>query len=241
MVLEGKTALDESMITGEPLPVEKGVGDKVTGGTLNTTGSFVMEAEHVGSETVLVAHRADGRRRAAQPRSDSGAGGQGVRLLCSGGAGRGRADVHWVGVAWPGTALRLRHRQRRRRAHHRVPVRPWTRHADVGHGRRRARGASRGVDSQRRSHRGHGEGHDRCRGQNRHADRRQTSTDTSPARRRVQCGGTAARRRLRRTEQRASAGDRHRSGRKGAWPQARIRHRFQLLHGRRRRRQGGQP
>src|SRR6185369_17052725 len=52
-VVQGQTALDESMLTGEPLPVEKGVGDKVTGGTLNTTGSFVMRAEHVGSETVL--------------------------------------------------------------------------------------------------------------------------------------------------------------------------------------------
>lgn len=53
VVLEGKTSVDESMITGEPLPVEKGEGDKVTGGTLNTTGSFVMEAEHVGSDTML--------------------------------------------------------------------------------------------------------------------------------------------------------------------------------------------
>jgi Cu+-exporting ATPase len=53
VVLDGKTSVDESMITGEPIPVEKGVGDKVTGGTLNTTGSFVMKAEHVGSDTVL--------------------------------------------------------------------------------------------------------------------------------------------------------------------------------------------
>jgi Cu+-exporting ATPase len=53
VVFDGKTSVDESMITGEPIPVEKGVGDKVTGGTLNTTGSFLMQAEHVGSETVL--------------------------------------------------------------------------------------------------------------------------------------------------------------------------------------------
>ena len=52
-LLDGKTSVDESMITGEPLPVEKTVGDQVTGGTLNTTGSFLMQAEHVGSETVL--------------------------------------------------------------------------------------------------------------------------------------------------------------------------------------------
>jgi cation transport ATPase len=41
------------MITGEPLPVEKSVGDKVTGGTVNGTGSFVMKAERVGSDTLL--------------------------------------------------------------------------------------------------------------------------------------------------------------------------------------------
>jgi P-type Cu+ transporter len=51
--LDGKTSVDESMISGEPIPVEKNVGDKVTGGTLNTTGSFLMQAEHIGNETVL--------------------------------------------------------------------------------------------------------------------------------------------------------------------------------------------
>ena len=52
-VIEGRTTIDESMLTGEALPVEKGPGDKVIGGTLNNTGSFVMEAERVGRETVL--------------------------------------------------------------------------------------------------------------------------------------------------------------------------------------------
>jgi P-type Cu+ transporter len=50
---EGASALDEAMVTGEPMPVEKSVGDKLTGGTLNTSGSFIMEAERVGSETML--------------------------------------------------------------------------------------------------------------------------------------------------------------------------------------------
>jgi len=53
VVIEGHSNVDESMITGEPLPVEKSTGDKVTGATVNTTGSFVMRAERVGSETVL--------------------------------------------------------------------------------------------------------------------------------------------------------------------------------------------
>ncbi len=52
-ITEGKTSIDESMITGEPMPAEKTVGDKVTGGTINTTGSFLMKAERVGAETVL--------------------------------------------------------------------------------------------------------------------------------------------------------------------------------------------
>jgi P-type Cu+ transporter len=53
VVREGASAIDESMVTGEPLPVEKAQGDKVTGGTLNTSGSFLMVAERVGSETLL--------------------------------------------------------------------------------------------------------------------------------------------------------------------------------------------
>jgi Cu+-exporting ATPase len=52
-IRDGASAVDESMLTGEPMPVEKSAGDKVTGGTLNTSGSFVMEAERVGSETML--------------------------------------------------------------------------------------------------------------------------------------------------------------------------------------------
>jgi Cu+-exporting ATPase len=52
-IREGASAVDESMVTGEPMPVEKSAGDRVTGGTLNTSGSFLMEAERVGSETTL--------------------------------------------------------------------------------------------------------------------------------------------------------------------------------------------
>jgi len=52
-VVEGRTSIDESMITGESMPVEKAKDDRVTGGTVNQTGSIVIEAERVGSETVL--------------------------------------------------------------------------------------------------------------------------------------------------------------------------------------------
>jgi Cu+-exporting ATPase len=53
VVLEGATTIDESMVTGEPIPVEKGDGAKVTGGTVNGTGTFVMTAERVGRDTLL--------------------------------------------------------------------------------------------------------------------------------------------------------------------------------------------
>ena len=53
VVVEGSSALDESMLTGEPLPVTKRVGDKLIGATLNTSGALVMQSEHVGSATVL--------------------------------------------------------------------------------------------------------------------------------------------------------------------------------------------
>jgi Cu+-exporting ATPase len=53
IVLEGQSSLDESMLTGEPLPVEKRAGDKLIGATINANGSLIMRAERVGSETVL--------------------------------------------------------------------------------------------------------------------------------------------------------------------------------------------
>ncbi|APZ51187.1 heavy metal translocating P-type ATPase [Salipiger abyssi] len=53
VVTEGRSSVDESMITGEPVPVEKVAGEEVTGGTLNKTGSFLMEARNVGDDTTL--------------------------------------------------------------------------------------------------------------------------------------------------------------------------------------------
>jgi Cu+-exporting ATPase len=53
VVLDGRSAVDESMVSGEPIPVEKVSGSHVTGGTINATGGFVMRAERVGSDTLL--------------------------------------------------------------------------------------------------------------------------------------------------------------------------------------------
>src|SRR5262249_39155763 len=53
LVTEGRSAVDEAMISGEPIPVEKDPGSPVVGGTVNGTGSFLMRAERVGSDTLL--------------------------------------------------------------------------------------------------------------------------------------------------------------------------------------------
>ena len=53
VVTEGQSSVDESMVTGEPIPVEKSANSKVTGGTVNGTGAFLMRAERVGGETLL--------------------------------------------------------------------------------------------------------------------------------------------------------------------------------------------
>lgn len=52
-VVEGRSTIDEAMLTGEPVPVEKGTGDSVTGGTVNKTGSFIMRVSRTGSDTTL--------------------------------------------------------------------------------------------------------------------------------------------------------------------------------------------
>jgi Cu+-exporting ATPase len=69
VVLEGGSSVDESMVSGEPLPVEKSTGDHVTGGTLNGTGGFVMRAERVGSETLLaqIVHMVSEAQRSRAP------------------------------------------------------------------------------------------------------------------------------------------------------------------------------
>ena len=69
VVLEGRSAVDQSMVTGEPLPVEKGPGDRVTGGTVNGAGAFVMRAERVGRDTLLarIVHQVAEAQRSRAP------------------------------------------------------------------------------------------------------------------------------------------------------------------------------
>ncbi len=146
-VVEGTSSIDESMVSGEPIPVEKGAGDRVIGATVNGTGAFVMKAERVGAETLLA---------------------QIVRMVAE--AQRSRAPIQrladvvagyfvprWWGSPWSPSsvwaALRTRaplaHApdQRRRGPDHRLSLRPGPGHAHVHHGRHRQRGAWRACCS----------------------------------------------------------------------------------------------
>jgi Cu+-exporting ATPase len=69
VVLEGRSAVDESMVTGESMPIEKTAGSRVIGGTVNATGGFVVQAERVGSETLLaqIVHMVGEAQRSRAP------------------------------------------------------------------------------------------------------------------------------------------------------------------------------
>ena len=150
-VREGASAVDESMVTGEPMPVEKSTGDKVTGGTLNTSGSFIMEAERVGNETMLaqivkLVSEAQRSRAPMQRLADKVSAYfvpavivAAILAFCSLGFLRSRAA--------PGSRLG----RCRSRSDHRLPLRPRPRHAHVHHGRRRPRRSRRRPRPQRRS------------------------------------------------------------------------------------------
>lgn len=69
LMIEGRSSVDESMITGEPIPVEKNAGDKVIGATINGTGSLIIEAKRVGAETLLsqIIHMVSEAQRSRAP------------------------------------------------------------------------------------------------------------------------------------------------------------------------------
>ena len=95
-IVEGHSFVDESMISGEPVPVEKNVGDKVIGATVNGTGGFVMEAERVGSETVL-SQIIKMVSEAQRSRADSTLGGHNRELFCTGRPRRGCPHICAMG------------------------------------------------------------------------------------------------------------------------------------------------
>ena len=137
-VAEGTGTVDESMLTGEPMPVGKGVGDPLIGGTVNQSGSLVMVARNVGRDTLLARIRAAGRRRAAQPRAHPTARGPGVRPVRAGRARHRRAGLRRLGGVRERGKVGAWIDRRRRGADHRLSLRARPRDADVDHGRDRA-------------------------------------------------------------------------------------------------------
>ena len=177
-VLDGLTSVDESMITGEPMPVEKKKGDRVTGGTVNQTGSILIEAERVGRETMLaqiveMVAQAQRSRAPIQGLADKVAGWFVPAVI----AIAIITFILWVGFRTR-TPFRLRNCQRRRGFDHRLSVRPRSRHTDVSHGRRRPRCSGRCPDQESGSDRVDGKGADTGGGQDRHANRGTTCGDS---------------------------------------------------------------
>ena len=143
VVIEGASAVDESMLTGEPLPVTKRAGDPLIGATLNTSGALVMRSQRVGSQTVLagivkMVMQAQRSRAPMQSMADRVAGYFVVVVV-----GAARADFADMGTLWTQSELGLRTHQCRGRADHCLSLRARSCHTDVDHGRHRQGGNPR--------------------------------------------------------------------------------------------------
>ena len=145
-IVEGRSAVDESMLTGESMPVGKSVGDKVIGGTLNQSGAFVMRADKIGRDTVLaqiVQMVAQAQRsRAPIQRLADQVSGWFVPLVIAVAVARLRR----LGDLGSRAAAGLWSARGGFGADHRLPMRAWPGDADVDHGRRRARRSGGSLD-----------------------------------------------------------------------------------------------
>ena len=179
IVVEGSSAVDESMLTGEPMPVTKRAGDKLTGATMNTNGALVMRSERVGSATMLsqivqMVAQAQRSRAPMQRMADVVAGYfvvtvMAIALLTFFGWGLFGPQPSWV--LWA--------HQRRGGADHRLPLCAGPGHADVDHGGHRQGRDEGRVVPRCRGHREPAQGRHADRRQDRHADRRPPDLRTS--------------------------------------------------------------
>jgi len=138
-VVEGSSFVDESMITGEPVPVSKGEGTQVVGATINKTGSFSYRATKVGADTVLAQIIRNGRAGAGRKAADPGACRQGDDVVRACRHRSGGTHLPCLARIWAGAGADFRACKRRGGADHRLPVRHGARHADLDHGRDRPR------------------------------------------------------------------------------------------------------
>ncbi len=151
VILEGRSSIDESMITGESIPVEKEANSKVIGATINSTGSFIMQAERVGSETLLsrivqLVGQAQRSRAPIQKLADRVSAWFVPAVIAI-------AVITFAAWFCRGTAATPRecNRERRRSPDHRVPVCSWPCDSDGNHGWHGTRRSSRSSDQERRS------------------------------------------------------------------------------------------
>ena len=135
VVLEGHSTVDESMVTGEPIPVEKDAGSNVTAGTVNGTGSFIMRAERVGADTLLsqivkLVSQAQRTRAPIQRLADRVSSYFVPAVILA-----SIADVPRLVLRGSRAALRACAGECGGGSYRRLPVRAWARHAHGDHGR----------------------------------------------------------------------------------------------------------
>ena len=164
---EGRSSIDESMVTGESMPVTKAVGAKVIGGTMNQTGSFIMTADKVGRDTVLSQIV---QMVATQPRADPAAGRPGRRLVRTPRDRRRAGGLRRLGHLGSRATLDVCPHCRRFRSHCRLSVCAWTGHPHVDHGGCGPWRAGRCADQKRRGAGTAGEGRHHRHRQDRNAD-----------------------------------------------------------------------
>ena len=139
VVMEGRSTVDESMISGEPIPAEKEPGSKVVAATVNGTGGLLIRAEKVGADTLLaqivrMVGEAQRSRAPIERLVDQ------VAATSSRPCLRQPSDLRCLEHLGAGAELAHAPGERRGRAHHCLPLRPGAGHADGDHGRRRPGG-----------------------------------------------------------------------------------------------------
>ncbi len=134
VVTEGSSYVDESMITGEPVPVAKITGSQVVGGTVNKNGSFSFRATKVGSDTLIAQIIRMVEEAQADKLADSSHGGQGDELVRAGRHARRCRDIHRLVDLRSGPCLELCTGECRRSPDHCLPLRDGACDPDFDHG-----------------------------------------------------------------------------------------------------------